>query len=224
MAPTVPMADEQRRPTAFDELYARFPAGFFSRIDEADDSEFYRPPRLVTHIDDHAVDAVAGLYDELGVVGEVLDLMSSWISHFRVKPRRLTVLGMNDEELAANRQADRRIVHDLNRRPLLELDDESFDDVVCCVSVDYLVRPLEVFTEVHRVLRPGGRFVCTFSNRCFPTKAILGWHQLSGAQRRELVRLYFDLAGRWSDVVEHDRIEPGAGSDPLHAVWATKVP
>ncbi len=71
--------------------------------------------------------------------------------------------------------ADERVVHDLNADPTLPFADESFDDVVCCVSVDYLTRPVEVFADVARVLRPGGRFVTTFSNRCFPTKAIRGW-------------------------------------------------
>ena len=124
---------------------------------------------------DGAIAGVGALYDELGVDGAVLDLMSSWISHFRSDPVSLTVLGMNERELEANRQANERMVHDLNRNPELPFPPASFDDVVCCVSVDYLVRPLDVFAEVARVLRPGGRFVCVFSNRLFPTKAIRGW-------------------------------------------------
>ena len=39
------------------------------------------------------------------------------------------------------------------------------------VSVDYLTRPREIFRETHRVLRPGGRAIMSFSNRCFQTKA-----------------------------------------------------
>ena len=105
----------------------------------------------------------------------MLDLMSSWVSHFRRPPRRLVAVGMNGAELAANPHAADWIVSDLNDQPTLPFDDDSFDDAVCCVSVDYLIRPIEVFAEVGRVLRPGGRFVVTFSNRCFPTKAIRGW-------------------------------------------------
>ena len=82
---------------------------------------------------------------------------------------------MNAAELEANPLAAERTVHDLNANPRLPLADESVDDAVCCVSVDYLVRPVEVFRDVARVLRPGGRFVCTFSNRLFPTKAVRGW-------------------------------------------------
>ena len=61
-----------------------FPPGFFDRVDASDDTAFYEMPRLVTHIDDGAIAAVGALYDELGLAGtDVLDLMGSWISHFR---------------------------------------------------------------------------------------------------------------------------------------------
>ena len=101
--------------------------------------------------------------------------MSSWISHFRTPPAELVALGMNTTELAANPAATRWLVHDLNADPVLPFPDGDFDAVTCCVSVDYLTRPVEVVREVARVLRPGGPFVVTFSNRCFPTKAVHGW-------------------------------------------------
>jgi hypothetical protein len=196
----------------------QFPEGFFDRTD-ADDAAFYAPSRLVTHIDDSAIVAVGELYEELGIVGDVLDLMSSWISHFRTPPSSLCALGMNETELLANPVADSAVVHDLNRVPRLPFDDGSFDDVVCCVSVDYLVRPIDVFADVRRVLRPGGRFVCTFSNRCFPTKAIRGWLAVGDAQRTQLVELYFQLAGGFDPVVSEQR-PTSPGGDPLYAVWA----
>ena len=168
-----------------------FPPGFFDRIDPGDDAAFYGPPRLVTHIDDAAIDAVGELYDELGIDGDVLDLMSSWVSHFHSPPRHLRVLGMNASELDANPLAAERIVHDLNADPRLPLLDHSVDDAVCCVSVDYLVRPVEAFRDVARVLRPGGRLVCTFSNRLFPTKAVHGWLRADDEQRMAIVAEYF---------------------------------
>ncbi|MDQ1384038.1 MAG: hypothetical protein QOG65_1417, partial [Actinomycetota bacterium] len=145
---------------------------FFARADESDDAAFYSYPRYVTHIDEGAVGAVGALYEELAIRGAVLDLMSSWVSHFREAPASLTVLGMNGEELAANPQARAWVVHDLNQDPVLPFADDSFDHATCCVSVDYLTRPVDVFSDVARVVRAGGRFVCTFSNRLFPTKAI----------------------------------------------------
>src|SRR6478609_7413957 len=124
-----------------------FPPEFFLRADDGPDDEFYVFDRFVTHIDDRAIAAVGGLYAHLGVEGRVLDLMSSWISHFREKPRELVALGMNEHELVANRAADSYVVHDLNSNPQLPFDDARFDAVTCCVSVDYLVQPIEVFTE-----------------------------------------------------------------------------
>ena len=152
-----------------------FPPGFFDRQDDSDDAVFYGGPRFVTHLDEGAVAAVGELYAELGVVGDVLDLMSSWVSHLPAAPRSLTVLGLNAEELAANSMATSRHVQDVNTTPSLPYADGSFDAVLNCVSVDYLVRPVEVHAEVARVLRPGGVSVCTFSNRCFPSKAVRGW-------------------------------------------------
>jgi len=195
-----------------------FPDGFFGRADDADDALFYAFPRFVTHIDAGAIEAVGSLYDELGVRGEVLDLMSSWISHFHETPDSLTALGMNADELAANKQARAWVVHDLNADPVLPFDDDAFDHGVCCVSVDYLVRPVEVFRDVGRVVRPGGLFVCTFSNRLFPTKAIRGWLYANSATHMRIVAEYFARAGCYEPAIARDAA-PAAG-DPLYAVWA----
>jgi SAM-dependent methyltransferase len=197
-----------------------FPPGFFDRADPETDAAFYRVPRIVTHIDDAAIDAVGALYEELGLDGDVLDLMSSWVSHFRRPPRRLTVLGMNPAELARNPQAVDAVVHDLNAEPQLPFADGSFDAAVCCVSIDYLVQPIAVFRDLGRVLRPGGPFVCTFSNRCFPTKAIRGWLYASNAEHGEIVAEYFRQAGGWDEPVVERRTPPDHRGDPLWAVWA----
>jgi SAM-dependent methyltransferase len=196
-----------------------FPPGFFDRGDPTPDSAFYAPPRLVTHIDDRAIAAVGALYSELGVDGEVLDLMSSWISHFERPPRRLVGLGMNPAELLANRALAGHVVHDLNVDPTLPFPDACFDDATCCVSVDYLVDPVTVFGEVARVLRPGGRFVVTFSDRCFPTKAIRGWLTSGDDEHVEIVRRYFALSGAFEPATAELRTPTGRG-DPLWAVWA----
>lgn len=203
-----------------DPRYARFPKGFFSRYDETDDGLFYQQARLVTHIDDGAIAAVGQVYAELGLDGNVLDLMGSWISHFIERPRTLTVLGMNAAELAANPQADAALVADLNRHPTLPFTDRSFDGACCCVSVDYLTRPIEVFDEVARVLRVGSRFCCTFSNRCFPTKVIQGWARSDDRTHMSIVAEYFRLSGRWSEPSMAVVVSPTPGRDPLYAVWA----
>ncbi len=200
-----------------------FPRGFFDQADPSPDSVFYSWPRLVTHIDDHAIAAVGALYDEIGISGDVLDLMSSWVSHFRTPPARLTVLGMNSDELDANPSAVVTVVHDLNAEPRLPFPDESFDAVVCCVSVDYLTRPIEVFADVARVVRQGGPFVCAFSNRCFPTKAIRGWLYADDEQHCEIVEQYFRLAGCWDEPHRQRRTDASHKGDPLFAVWAHRA-
>ena len=146
--------------------------------------------------------------------------MSSWVSHFPSAPACLVALGMNADELAANRQAVAAVVHDLNVRPTLPFDADTFDAAVCCVSVDYLVSPIEVFRDVARVLRPGGLFVCTFSNRCFPSKAIRGWLVASDEQHCEIVSEYFRAAGGYEEPRAERRTPPGHWGDPLYAVWS----
>ncbi len=199
-----------------------FPSGFFDRTDPSSDAVFYRPERLVTHIDAGAIAAVSELYRELGVGGRVLDLMSSWVSHLPSVPEHLTVLGMNAVELAANPAADTVVVHDLNEDPRLPFEDASFDSALCCVSVDYLVRPVEVFSEVARVLRPAAPFVCTFSNRLFPTKAVRGWLQASEPERSAIVVEYFRRAGGWDEPSAERRTPIHHRGDPLDAVWARR--
>jgi Methyltransferase domain len=200
-----------------------FPAGFFRRTDETPDPGFYGPVRLVTHIDDRAIAAVGALYRHLGLDGRVLDLMSSWTSHFLTPPRELVVLGMNRAELDANTAAAERVVHDLNVDPTLPFDDGSFAAATCCVSVDYLTSPVDVFREVRRVLVPGGVFVCTFSNRCFPTKAVHGWLASDDDGHCTIVSEYFRRSGGWEEPAAALLTPPHVAGDPLYAVWAASA-
>jgi SAM-dependent methyltransferase len=208
--------------------YAGFPPGFFERADDRPDAAFYAPPRLVTHIDDAAIAAVGRLYAELGVDGSapgprrVLDLMSSWVSHFATPPAELVVLGMNAAELAANPAATERLVHDLNADPRIPLPDADVDAVLCCVSIDYLTRPIEVLTDAGRVLRPGGTLVITWSDRCFPTKAVRGWLATDDEQRGRIVTELVRRAGAFDEPRVELRTPPGTG-DPLFAVTATRL-
>jgi SAM-dependent methyltransferase len=197
----------------------------FDKYDRSSDFEFYQFPRKVVHIDDGAIKAVTQLYRELlPSGGAILDLMSSWRSHLPAEMTfsRVAGLGMNAEEMRDNPQLIDFMVCNLNDDPTLPYEDQEFDAVVCCVSVQYLQKPFEVFAEVRRVLQPGGPFVVTFSNRCFPTKAVNMWHQTDDAGHVQVVSLYFEMssgdAGGWRDITSQDR-SPKRG-DPLYAVWA----
>ena len=194
------------------------PAGAFQKADPAPDLQFYRTERLVHHIDPAAVAAVTALYRRLlPPDGVVLDLMSSWVSHLPPDMRFAEVIGqgMNAVELARNPRLDRWFVQDLNADPVLPLGDRTIDAACVCVGVQYLQRPAEVFAELARVVRPGGPLVVTFSNRCFPTKAVAIWQALRPADQLRLVALYLEQGG-FRDIEQHDT-RPGAG-DPLWAV------
>ena len=172
-----------------------FPAGAFEREDGAPDGEFYDVPRLVTHIDEYATTAVGNVYRRfLAPGGKYLDLMSSWVSHFPTdfEIGSLTGLGMNSTELDRNPRLSERMVQDLNQNPALPFEDSCFDGVVICVSVQYLARPVEVFSEIGRVLKPGAPLIVTFSNRCFPTKAVQIWLSLDDDDRGRLVAVFIE--------------------------------
>ena len=178
------------------------PPAAYAREDEAQDAEFYAYPRKVVHIDDGAIAALGRLYAEvLPTGGRLLDLMSSWRSHLpdSLGAGDVVGVGLNAEEMAENPHLTSYVVHDLNREPQLPFGDEEFDGAMCAVSIQYLTHPLLVVREVCRVLRPGAPFVVSFSNRCFPTKAVAVWLDSSDQQHLTLVRAYFEAAGGWMD-------------------------
>jgi SAM-dependent methyltransferase len=205
-----------------------------SRMDERDDIVFYKNPRLVQHLDERALETVSTLYRRvLPEQADVLDLMGSHDSHLQLcSPGSLCVLGMNEEELDANPAARTRLVNDLNRQPELPLEDASLDAVVCTASVEYLVQPAAVLAEVMRVLRPGGVFVTTFSNRWFPTKSVQVWGELHEFERVGMVTQWLQQAGfgnlhtfssrGWPRPENDLHYAETALSDPVYAVWGFK--
>lgn len=198
----------------------------FAREDEGDDALFYTQPRLVTHIDEAAISALTSwLYDALPAGGDVLDLMSSCVSHLPedVTYGRVAGLGMNQAELEANTRLTEHTVHNLSKTPTLPYEDESFAACLITVSVQYLVRPVEVFAEIARVLEPGGVCAVSFSNRMFPTKAVAVWRAMDDENHARLVGYYFLQAGGF-DAPEFTDISPDPGhGDPLYLVHAQKA-
>lgn len=199
------------------------PPTAFDRQDESRDGDFYSHPRFVTHIDDAAIAEVTKLYRELFPnKGAILDLMSSWVSHLppEVDYSRVVGVGMNSEELAANKQIDQWLVQDLNENPDLPFQDGEFDGAGICVSIQYLTNPVEVLREAGRVLKDGAPIVITFSNRCFPTKAVAVWQTLDDKGHGRLVEHYLRQAGNWQDIRTLDRSPRRFWGDPLYAVVA----
>lgn len=218
----------------------------YGRYDEQTDDVFYESPRFVRHIDDAAIAALTSWYAEnlpaSNSGAAVLDLCSSWISHYPegYSNARIAGLGMNEEELARNTQLTDYIVRDLNEFPFLPYEDNTFDFVTNAVSVDYLTRPLEVFKEMVRVLKPGGVAAMSFSNRYFPTKAVAVWTGASDLEHVWIAGSYFHFAGGFASPVAED-ITPimdssngggigglfsgqPRGTDPMYVVYAKKLP
>ena len=204
-----------------------FPPEYFGREDESDDSQFYTQPRLVVHIDDGAIAAVGNAFRNLIPVNSVvLDLMSSWRSHWPAghPKQRLAGLGMNAIEMAENLDLDEYVVQDINRNPELPFDDATFDAVVITVSVQYLTQPIETFRQVNRILKPGGVFIVTFSNRMFATKAVRIWRYSTDRVHLDLVATYLEEAGNFENTQGGlTNSESSPPDDPLFLVTGTKI-
>jgi len=205
-----------------------------AREDESPDSLFYTEPRMVAHIDATAIAQVTAIYRELlaplSPHGRILDLMSSRYSHLPTDLPLAEVvgLGMNADELAENPQLTSSVVHDLNADPRLPFDDESFDAALNTVSVQYLTQPVAVFRDMARILKPGAPYAVVFSNRMFPTKAVLAWRMRDDQGHLALVRDYFAASGLYGEPEVIARpskpgIWFGGGSDPLYAVIARRA-
>ena len=195
------------------------PENAFRRADESNDQDFYAFPRFVTHIDDQAIANVTNLYREFFPEnGAILDLMSSWVSHLpdEINFSRVVGLGLNAAELKANPHLTEHLVQSLNAQPELSFDDSEFEAAAICVSVQYLTQPIAVFAELARVLKKGAPLIVTFSNRCFPTKAVFAWNALDDDGHITLVEEYFS-ASQGFNQPEVRRFEP-RGGDPLFAV------
>ncbi len=208
----------------------------FARIAGHPDADFYATPRMVSHVDSTASTQIEKLYQRLlPAGGRVLDMMASWESHLPAEHDlgEIVGLGLNSEELAANPLFAAHQVHDLNLDPTLPFGDGEFDAVICSLSIEYLTRPFEVYAEVARALRPGGRFIVTFSNRWFPPKVTRAWEGMHEFERSGLVLEFFLRDGLFGDLEtwsirglprpEDDKYaDQYADSDPVFAVWGAR--
>lgn len=203
-----------------------------SKLDDTNDTFFYGVPRFVTHVDEGFIQQLTDLYREtLQPQSRIFDMMSSWVSHLPddVEFSHVEGHGMNAEELSRNPQLDHYFVQNLNENQQLPLQDQSFDAVLNAVSVQYLQYPEAIFAEIHRILKPGGVAIFSFSNRMFYQKAIQRWREGSEGSRVELVKAYFrsvpgftepEAIARPSAIPTFLQMLGMPGGDPFYAVLA----
>ncbi|MFT7267218.1 MAG: SAM-dependent methyltransferase [Porticoccus sp.] len=200
------------------------PDDAFGRLDEVADEKFYAIPRFVAHIDYAAIDAVTDVYRRnLPENGDILDLMSSMLSHLpeEIDYNSVTGLGMNEREMFHNKQLDTWVVHNLNDDPRLPFHDNQFDAGVICVSIDYLTNPVAVLKDTGRTLKNGAPLIITYSNRYFEAKATSVWLRLDDEQRGYLIKSFLAEAGSFENIQIAD-CSPEFG-DPLYTVIAKNI-
>lgn len=203
-----------------------------TKIDSTDDKLFYEYPRFVTHVDEGFIQTLTDLYRErLKPNTRIFDMMSSWVSHLpqEMEFSHVEGHGLNAEELERNPQLNHYFVQNLNDNPKFPLKDQDFDAVLNCVSIQYLQYPEAVFSEIHRILKPGGIVIVSFSNRMFFQKAIQAWREGTEASRVELVKSYFSSVPGFTDpeAIARQSSTPQLlqwlgvpGGDPFYAVIA----
>lgn len=221
-------------PDQFD-LHQTFGEEPFKRANN-DDKNFYLQPRLTGHIDSLAAQQLTGIHAKLiKDNSNILDLMASCDSHLphNIDNLRVTGLGMNEKELQTNSRLQSHLVQDLNHTPRLPFEDESFDAVICALSIEYLTRPTAVIREIERILQPGGIVIISVSDRWFPSKEVSFWKDLHPFERmgyiiqllrtRETFKQINTESVRSYPRPETDRhYGKTFVSDPLFAVWSYK--
>ncbi len=231
---TVTLEPEVRRKTwsSVDLLFA----DGLRRTNEEPDDRFYAAARKRPFFGDRTDEALRRHHERLLPSGSerVLDLMSSLSSHLP-EGHEVVGLGLNEEEMLRNPALSSSVVHDLNADPRLPFANDSFDAVVCSGSIDLLTHPLETTREVARVLRKGGVFVVSFTDRTIQPKSVAAWREETNEARLMLATAFFTFSGAFlRPTVEVEDLEPAScamhgpgaahGDEVLSVVWGYKPP
>lgn len=215
----------------------QYPPQVFARDDEGSDAEFWAAPRFVHYVDVAARHSLKLHYGETlqeyadaeddGIA--VLDVMASWASHYPDMHYALAAgVGLQLEELQRNGLLDEHHVVDVNAAPKLNLPTAAFHLVTLAFSMDLVTQPLGLFSEMLRVLKPGGTCIVAFSNKVIPAKSTALWKASSSAEQAVVVADCFHWAQgdgcSFSDIVAYDLSpSPDGSTDYLYVVQARKV-
>lgn len=167
----------------------------FIRKIEDDDAVFYESIDSTSPIVDRvAIEQLKQFYlEHLKDNSSILDLMAGPDSYLPDSLENLDVTGLSikKQDLQSNPVLSQQTLHDLNKQPELPYNDQQFDTVVCAFSVEYMTQPIKVFKEAARILKPGGSFLISFSERFYEQKVIALWDDLHLFERMGIVLEYF---------------------------------
>jgi len=192
-----------------------------TKLNPQDDRYWYDRPRLVHHSDAIFRSQVTQLYRErIPEGGAILDLCSSWVSHLppEVEYAKIVGHGLNAVELGENKRLSQFFVRNLNKEPdEWALESDTFDAVLICCSVQYFQQPERVFSEIFRVLKPGGICIITFTRNLYYEKAVAAWRDGSMYSRAQLVKQYFMAVDGFTEPEALTSVSGGKSLSPFEA-------
>lgn len=209
----------------------------FSRLDAGNDCVFFKQPSFTPFWDRVALQQVTDQYNRLiPQHSSILDLMAgvhSPLQESDIRVARLTCAGLNQLELDKNPICRDRQVLDVNSISAMPFNDHRFDVVLIHAAIEYVINPHMLFSEIARVLKPGGKAIISFSNRSVVEKTIRLWSAAHEFERPAIVLSYlrstsvfenfhsYSIRGQFrpeDDELTHRLLH----SDPVYVIWAQK--
>ena len=110
---------------------------------------------------------------------------------------------------------------------------KKFDVVLLHAGIEYVLDPIGLVQELHRIIKPGGRLILSFSNRSVEEKSVKVWRELLDFERFGLLLSYLRSHGQFIGFEAYskrglprptdDRLSQQlTHSDPVFMLWADK--
>eukprot|EP00640_Fibrocapsa_japonica_P000093 CAMPEP_0113938004 /NCGR_PEP_ID=MMETSP1339-20121228/4449_1 /TAXON_ID=94617 /ORGANISM="Fibrocapsa japonica" /LENGTH=546 /DNA_ID=CAMNT_0000940931 /DNA_START=71 /DNA_END=1711 /DNA_ORIENTATION=+ /assembly_acc=CAM_ASM_000762 len=181
----------------------------FERLNNDADGDFYKVARMEEIFDQEAGELLVGHHARYHKDGDrVLEIGASFKSYLPTNISYASVvgLGMQMEEMNKNEMLTERVAQDLNQDVTLPFEDDSFDHIVIANTIEFMVKPKELYREMQRVLRPGGLLNVAFTHgsflKAYEPKKINLWKQMNDAQHMWILASFmkFSSARGWRNM------------------------
>lgn len=147
------------KPIALD-AYEILAESYASVVDTKPHNAYYERPATLSLLPEVNGKKVLDAACAAGFYSEWLIARGAEVVAVDASPKMIELTRRRLGETADVRQADLS-------QPLTFLDDESFDVVLSSLTMEYIADWYRTFSEFHRVLRPGGYFVVSFTHPAF---------------------------------------------------------